>query len=76
MAAKPPPDIKREKVDDAGGVEAEWITAPSFADDRYVLFRHGGRYVLGSTKTHLDLMGSSCACGESQSSRIELPTGP
>jgi epsilon-lactone hydrolase len=56
LAVAPPPDIKREKVD-AGRVEAEWITAPGFAADRYVLYLHGGGYVLGSTKTHLDLMG-------------------
>src|SRR5215471_14141241 len=56
MASPPEPDVRCEKVD-AGGVDAEWIMAPGASNDRYVLYLHGGGYVLGSTKTHLDLMG-------------------
>lgn len=56
MASPPEPDIRSEKVD-AGGVEAEWIAAPGAANDRYVLYLHGGGYVIGSIKTHRDLMG-------------------
>jgi epsilon-lactone hydrolase len=51
-----PPDIKSEKVN-AGGVEAEWISAPNSAADRAVLYVHGGGYVIGSINTHRDLMG-------------------
>jgi acetyl esterase/lipase len=51
-----PPDIKCEKVS-AGGVEAEWISAPNSSADRAVLYVHGGGYVLGSINTHRDLMG-------------------
>jgi monoterpene epsilon-lactone hydrolase len=51
-----PPDIKCEKVS-AGGVEAEWISAPTSSSDRAVLYVHGGGYVLGSINTHRDLMG-------------------
>jgi len=51
-----PPDIKCEKVS-AGGVEAEWISAPNSSSDRAVLYVHGGGYVLGSINTHRDLMG-------------------
>ncbi len=56
-AASPlPPDIKSEKVN-AGGIEAEWISAPNAAADHAVLYVHGGGYVIGSINTHRDLMG-------------------
>jgi epsilon-lactone hydrolase len=56
MAVPPEPDVRCEKVD-AGGVDAEWITTPGASNDRYVLYLHGGGYVIGSIKTHRDLMG-------------------
>jgi len=56
MAPPPESDIKTEKVN-AGGVPAEWISAPTAATDRVVLYLHGGGYVIGSIKTHRDLMG-------------------
>jgi len=45
---------KSEKVD-AGGVKAEWITAPEAAADRAILYFHGGGYVLGSIHSHRDM---------------------
>ncbi len=45
---------KTEKVD-AGGVRAEWITAPNADADRVVLYLHGGGYVLGSIHSHRDM---------------------
>ena len=45
------PDAKCEKVD-AGGVPAEWVTAPGSDTDRAVLYLHGGGYVIGSINTH------------------------
>jgi monoterpene epsilon-lactone hydrolase len=54
-AVAPESDIKCTPVS-AGGVDAEWIAAPGAADDRYVLYLHGGGYVIGSIKTHRDLM--------------------
>lgn len=56
MAAPVAADIKTERVN-AGGVDAEWVIAPGAAADRAVLYLHGGGYVLGSVKTHRDLMG-------------------
>ena len=50
-----PADIKQEKVS-AGGVPAEWISAPNASADRAVLYLHGGGYVMGSINTHRDLM--------------------
>ncbi len=40
---------------DAGGVRAEWITAPGVGSDKAVLYVHGGGYVLGSIDSHRDL---------------------
>jgi monoterpene epsilon-lactone hydrolase len=45
------PDGKCEKVD-AGGVPAEWVTAPGCDPTRAVLYLHGGGYVIGSINTH------------------------
>lgn len=40
---------------DAGGVQAEWITAPGAAPERVVVYLHGGGYVMGSVKSHRDM---------------------
>lgn len=56
LAAPQQPDVKCEPLR-ANGVNAEWITAPGAAADRAVLYLHGGGYVMGSLKTHRDLMG-------------------
>ncbi len=50
------PDVKSEPIT-ASGVEGEWVAAPAAAADRAVLYLHGGGYVLGSVKTHRDLIG-------------------
>lgn len=55
LAVAPAPDVQCAPVN-AGGVDAEWITAPGAAQDRFVLYLHGGGYVIGSIKTHRDLM--------------------
>jgi monoterpene epsilon-lactone hydrolase len=51
-----PPDVRSEPIS-ANGVAAEWVSAPGAASDRVVLYLHGGGYVIGSVKTHRDLMG-------------------
>ncbi len=48
-------DVKCEKVD-AGGVPGEWISTPGAADERVILYLHGGGYVLGSVNTHRELI--------------------
>ncbi len=55
LSIAPEPDIQCERVN-AGGVDAEWVCAPGAASDRFVLYLHGGGYVIGSVKTHRDLM--------------------
>ena len=47
-------DVKCEPLN-AGGVKAEWVTAPGADPGRAVLYLHGGGYVIGSINTHRDL---------------------
>ena len=39
----------------AGGVTAEWITAPGAKLDRAVVYLHGGGYIMGSVNSHRDM---------------------
>src|SRR5713226_8453908 len=48
MSAPVPSDVKCTPVN-AGGVPAEWIVAPGAADDRFLLYLHGGGYVMVSS---------------------------
>ena len=48
-------DIVCQPVD-AGGVPGEWIVAPGAADDRALLFLHGGGYSIGSINTHREVV--------------------
>jgi epsilon-lactone hydrolase len=49
-------DITATAVD-AGGVPAEWVSAPGADAARVVLYLHGGGYVMGSPVTHRKLAG-------------------
>lgn len=49
-------DVKCEPVS-AGGVKAEWVSAPSADANRAILYLHGGGYVIGSINTHRALAG-------------------
>lgn len=40
----------------AGGVQAEWISAPGATAEHCLLYLHGGGYVIGSINTHRDLV--------------------
>ena len=53
-AAPLPEDVAFEPVD-AGGVPAEWTSAPGASAERVVLYLHGGGYVIGSVATHRGL---------------------
>ena len=49
-----PDDVTFEPVD-AGGLPAEWVTAPGARRENVILYLHGGGYVMGSIKTHREL---------------------
>jgi len=55
IAVPVPSDVKCTPVN-AGGVPAEWIVAPGAAEDRFLLYLHGGGYVLGSINTHREMV--------------------
>ena len=56
-------DVTTERVG-AGGVPSEFVSAPGAAEDRVVLYLHGGYYVIGSMRTHrVYLAGLSRATG-------------
>ncbi len=48
------PGVSTEEVD-AGGVPAEWVSAPGASADRAVLYLHGGGYNAGSPASHREL---------------------
>jgi acetyl esterase/lipase len=54
-AAPLPADVRYEPVD-AGGVPAEWTSAPGACPDAALLYFHGGGYCLGSIATHRALV--------------------
>ena len=46
-----PEDVTYEPID-AGGVPAEWTTAPESEADRTIVYFHGGGYAIGSIGSH------------------------
>src|SRR5262245_31553019 len=49
-----PPEVKIERVTEPR-VPAEWLSPPSAAPGRLVLYLHGGGYVIGSPRSHRHL---------------------
>jgi len=52
---KVPTDVRCEPVN-AGGVPAEWITAPGVNTERVIYYLHGGGYAYGSINTHREMV--------------------
>jgi monoterpene epsilon-lactone hydrolase len=52
---KPAADVICQAVD-AGGVPAEWITAPGAQQEKVIYYLHGGGYTMGSIDTHLEVV--------------------
>jgi epsilon-lactone hydrolase len=53
--APPPADVRYEPAD-AGGVPAEWTSAPGARTDAALVYLHGGGYCVGSIATHRALV--------------------
>jgi monoterpene epsilon-lactone hydrolase len=70
-----PPDVRREPVD-AGGVSAEWITAPGATADRVVLYLHGGGYMLGSINTHREMVSRLSGAAGARALLIDYRLAP
>jgi epsilon-lactone hydrolase len=75
MARPPDADVTVETVD-ANGVPAEWISAPSSAAERVILYVHGGGYVIGSLNTHRQLCGWLAKAAESRVLALDYRLGP
>ena len=68
-------DVKCEPVS-AGGVKAEWVTAPGADAGRAVLYLHGGGYVIGSINTHRDLAGRISRAAKARTLLIDYRLAP
>jgi acetyl esterase/lipase len=75
IAVPVPPDVKCTPVN-AGGVPAEWIVAPGAADDRFLLYLHGGGYVLGSINTHRELVSRLSRAGGVRALALDYRLAP
>jgi monoterpene epsilon-lactone hydrolase len=70
-----PPDLHREPVD-AGGVPAEWIAVPGAAEDRVILYLHGGGYVIGSLDTHREMISRLSRAASARALAIDYRLAP
>ena len=61
---------------DAGGVPAEWVSAPGAASDRAVLYLHGGGYVVGSPVSHREIAARLSAAASARVLVIDYRLAP
>ena len=54
--AVPLPEGTRVETVVVGGIPAQWISSPEADTERVLLYLHGGGYILGSLKSHRDLV--------------------
>jgi monoterpene epsilon-lactone hydrolase len=69
------PDVKCEPVN-AGGVKAEWITAPGADSNRVVFYLHGGGYVMGSINTHRAMVARISRASRARALAIDYRLAP
>ena len=60
----------------AGGVPAEWAQVPGAAQDRALLYLHGGGYCAGSLKTHRSLVSQIAKTFKGRVLAIDYRLGP
>src|SRR6202046_953993 len=68
-------DVKCEAVR-AGGVPAEWIVPPNAANDRVILYLHGGGYVMGSINTHRAMIARIARASEAKALALNYRMAP
>ncbi|MBI2426196.1 MAG: alpha/beta hydrolase [Candidatus Hydrogenedentes bacterium] len=69
------PDVQREPVN-ADGVPAHWVCTPNAREERTILYLHGGGYILGSTTTHLSLIGNIARACEARCLSVDYRLAP
>ncbi|MGE0684667.1 MAG: alpha/beta hydrolase [Candidatus Binatia bacterium] len=60
----------------AGGVPAEWIAASGAADERVILYLHGGGYVMGSIATHREMVARLSKASGARALAIDYRLAP
>ena len=68
-------DISYERIG-AGGVPAEWVVALGAAEDRVILYLHGGAYMLGSVRTYRVTLSRLSRAAGGPGPRSGLPALP
>src|SRR5207302_1943930 len=68
-------DVKCEPLE-AGGVKAEWIVPPNAADDRVILYLHGGGYVMGSINTHRAMVARISRAAKARALALDYRLAP
>jgi epsilon-lactone hydrolase len=61
---------------EAAGVKGEWIVPPGAADDRVILYLHGGGYVMGSVNTHRAMVARIARAAQSKALAIDYRLAP
>src|SRR5271167_1839624 len=75
ISERVPADVICEKVR-AGGVNAEWISAPGASADRVILYLHGGGYVIGSINTHRAMVSRIARASNARALAIDYRLAP
>lgn len=75
ISERVPADVICEKVN-AGGVPAEWISAPGATADRVILYLHGGGYVVGSINTHRAMVSRIARASDARALAIDYRLAP
>jgi len=75
ISERVPADVICEKVS-AGGVNAEWISAPGASADRVILYLHGGGYVVGSINTHRAMVSRIARASNARALAIDYRLAP
>lgn len=68
-------DAAYEEVD-VDGIPALWVSTPGAAENRVVLYLHGGGYVIGSLTSHQDLVARISKAAEARVLYIDYRLGP
>jgi len=68
-------DVRCRPVD-AGGVPAEWITAPEAVEERGIYYLHGGGYVMGSINTHREMISRLSRAAGARALAIDYRLAP
>lgn len=61
---------------DAGGVKAQWVSAPGAAVNRAILYFHGGGFQVGSVVSHRELMAHLSAASQCRVLGVDYRLAP